>query len=98
MLINWFVSTFSEEHYMRHVVAPQDLKIMATQFCTHLLAAGVIRQIEDASAPIELLFRVSCGDLSSGFQRYSLGMWVYWNFGLAKGRGSDRSISTKAVE
>ncbi|KAK8381898.1 hypothetical protein O3P69_015123 [Scylla paramamosain] len=57
MLINWFVSTFSEEHYMRHVVAPQDLKIMATQFCTHLLAAGVIRQIEDASVPIELLFR-----------------------------------------
>ncbi|MPD02605.1 hypothetical protein E2C01_098199 [Portunus trituberculatus] len=61
MLINWFVSTFSEEHYMRHVVAPQDLKIMATQFCTHLLAAGVIRQIEDASVPIELLFRLDGG-------------------------------------
>lgn len=63
MLINWFVSTFSEEHYMRHVVAPQDLKIMATQFCTHLLAAGVIRQIEDTNAPMEMLFRVSNANL-----------------------------------
>lgn len=58
MLINWFVSAFSEGHYLRHVVASQDLKILATQFCTHLLAAGVIRQIEDANAPMELLFRV----------------------------------------
>lgn len=58
MLINWFVSAFSEGHYLRHVVTPQDLKILATQFCTHLLAAGVIRQIEDVNAPLELLFRV----------------------------------------
>ncbi|XP_050687757.1 uncharacterized protein LOC126981101 isoform X3 [Eriocheir sinensis] len=57
MLINWFVSAFSEGHYMRHVVASQDLKILAAQFCTHLLAAGVIRQIEDTNAPMELLFR-----------------------------------------
>ncbi|KAK7066966.1 Fmn2p [Halocaridina rubra] len=57
MLINWFVSTFSEGHYLRHVITNQDLKILATQFCTHLLAAGVIRQIEDVSAPLELLFR-----------------------------------------
>lgn len=58
MLINWFVSAFSEGHYLRHVITPQDLKILATQFCTHLLAAGVIRQIEDSGAPLELLFRV----------------------------------------
>ncbi|XP_047493534.1 uncharacterized protein LOC125042112 [Penaeus chinensis] len=57
MLINWFVSAFSEGHYLRHVITPQDLKILATQFCTHLLAAGVIRQIEDTGAPLELLFR-----------------------------------------
>ncbi|XP_069991455.1 uncharacterized protein [Penaeus vannamei] len=57
MLINWFVSAFSEGHYLRHVITPQDLKILATQFCTHLLAAGVIRQIEDSGAPLELLFR-----------------------------------------
>lgn len=58
MLINWFVSAFSDGHYLRHVVTSQDLKILATQFCTHLLAAGVIRQIEDVNAPMELLFRV----------------------------------------
>lgn len=40
------------------MITPQDLKILATQFCTHLLAAGVIRQIEDSGAPLELLFRV----------------------------------------
>lgn len=58
MLINWFVSTFSDEHYLRHLVTPQDLKLLAIQFCTHLLAAGVIRQIEDTNAPLELVFRV----------------------------------------
>ncbi|XP_064108611.1 uncharacterized protein LOC135216988 isoform X4 [Macrobrachium nipponense] len=57
MLINWFVSAFSEGHYLRHVITNQDLKILATQFCTYLLAAGVLRQIEDVSAPLELLFR-----------------------------------------
>ncbi|XP_068202042.1 uncharacterized protein [Palaemon carinicauda] len=57
MLINWFVSAFSDGHYLRHVITNQDLKILATQFCTYLLAAGVLRQIEDVSAPLELLFR-----------------------------------------
>ncbi|XP_076320412.1 uncharacterized protein LOC143230545 [Tachypleus tridentatus] len=35
----------------------QDLKILGAQFCTHLLAAGVLCQIEDENVPLEVLFR-----------------------------------------
>lgn len=58
MLINWFVSAFGEEHYLRLLLTPQDLRILVAQFCTHMLAAGVIRQIPDKDAPLEALFRV----------------------------------------
>nr|CAD7257648.1 unnamed protein product [Timema shepardi] len=57
MLINWFVSAFSEEHYLRLILTSQDLRILAAQFCTHMLAAGVLRQIPDKDVPLELLFR-----------------------------------------
>lgn len=58
-LINWFVSSFPEDHYLRMILAPQDLKILVAQFCTHMLAAGVLRQIPDKDAPLSALFRVS---------------------------------------
>ncbi|XP_039284792.1 formin-2 isoform X2 [Nilaparvata lugens] len=58
MLINWFVSAFAEEHYLRQALKVSDLRILATQFCTHLLAAGVLRQLQDKDAPTgEPLFR-----------------------------------------
>ncbi|KAJ9582146.1 hypothetical protein L9F63_003488, partial [Diploptera punctata] len=57
MLINWFVSAFPEVHYLRVLLAPQDLRILAAQFSTHLLAAGVLRQIPDKEVPLEPLFR-----------------------------------------
>jgi formin 2 len=59
MLINWFVSAFPEDHYLRLLLTSQDLRILAVQFCTHLLAAGVIRQIPDKDVTLEPLFRVS---------------------------------------
>jgi formin 2 len=59
MLINWFLTAFSEDHYLRMILTPQDLKILVAQFATHLLAAGVIKQIADKDAPLEILFRVS---------------------------------------
>jgi hypothetical protein len=58
MLINWFLTAFSEDHYLRLLLTPQDLKILVAQFATHLLAAGVIKQIVDKDAPLESLFRV----------------------------------------
>ncbi|CAG7729368.1 unnamed protein product [Allacma fusca] len=58
MLINWFVSSFQEDHYLKDLLAPQDLKILAAQFCTLLLAAGVLKQIEESeSTPLDSLFR-----------------------------------------
>ncbi|XP_021933478.1 formin-2 isoform X2 [Zootermopsis nevadensis] len=57
MLINWFVSAFPEGHYLRLLLTSQDLRILAIQFCTHLLAAGVVRQIPDKDVTLEHLFR-----------------------------------------
>lgn len=51
MLVNWFCSAFTEGHYLQYVLSKQDLKIIGVQFCTHLLACGVIRQLEDDHAP-----------------------------------------------
>jgi formin 2 len=59
MLINWFLSAFPEEHYLRLLLTSQDLRILAAQFCTYLLAAGVLRQIPDKDVTLEPLFRVS---------------------------------------
>ncbi|GLH11040.1 Uncharacterized protein GBIM_15894 [Gryllus bimaculatus] len=57
MLINWFVSSFPEESYIRVTLTMQDLRILAVQFCTHLLAAGVLCQIPDKDVPMDTLFR-----------------------------------------
>ncbi|XP_022247825.1 protein cappuccino-like [Limulus polyphemus] len=57
MLINWFCSAFPDVHYLHSKLNKQDLKILGAQFCTHLLAAGVLRQIEDENVPLEVLFR-----------------------------------------
>ncbi|XP_054261074.1 formin-2-like isoform X2 [Macrosteles quadrilineatus] len=58
MLINWLVSAFSEDNHLRGVLKSQDFKLLAAQFCTHLLAAGVLRQLPDKDVPqTETLFR-----------------------------------------
>lgn len=57
MLVNWFLSAFPENSLLGSALSRQELKIMASQFCTHLLAAGVLKQLEDEQAPKETLFR-----------------------------------------
>ncbi|XP_018335635.1 protein cappuccino isoform X2 [Agrilus planipennis] len=57
MLINWYLSEFGEDHYLRKVLHGQDLKLLAIQFCTHLLAAGVVKQIPDKDAPMYNIFK-----------------------------------------
>ncbi|GFV65772.1 uncharacterized protein TNCV_4154081 [Trichonephila clavipes] len=57
MLLHWLCSAFPDDHYLRFLLSKQDLKILAAQFCTNLLAAGVLRQIEDENAPLANLFR-----------------------------------------
>ncbi|KAK5644377.1 hypothetical protein RI129_005677 [Pyrocoelia pectoralis] len=57
MLINWYLSEFSENHQLKHLVQNQNLKLLATQFCTHLLAAGVLHQIPDKDVPMYNIFK-----------------------------------------
>jgi hypothetical protein len=72
MLINWFLSAFPEEHYLRLLLTSQDLRILAAQFCTHLLAAGVLRQIPDKDVTLEPLFRVSKTSHTGGRKGFTL--------------------------
>lgn len=59
MLLNWFMSSVSENSQQKSAVTPQDLKNIGIQYCTHLLAARVLRQISDKDAPTENVFKVS---------------------------------------
>lgn len=56
MLLNWFIS--STENSGKSL-SPQELRNLAIQYCTHLLAAGVLRQISDKDAPNENIFKVN---------------------------------------
>lgn len=58
MLLNWFLSPVSEDSHLKNLLNTQDLKTFGIQYCTHLLAAGVLRQIPDKDAPTESIFKV----------------------------------------
>lgn len=58
MLLNWFLSSITENNHLKNLLNPQDLKNLGVQYCTHLLAAGVLRQISDKNAPTENIFKV----------------------------------------
>ncbi|XP_013179598.1 PREDICTED: formin-2 isoform X2 [Papilio xuthus] len=57
MLLNWFVSSIADNSNFKSLVSTQDLKNIGIQYCTHLLAAGVLRQISDKNAPTENVFK-----------------------------------------
>ncbi|XP_063534785.1 formin-2-like [Cydia strobilella] len=57
MLLNWFISSVAENSYLKNLLTAQDLKNLGIQYCTHLLAAGVLRQIPDKDAPTENIFK-----------------------------------------
>lgn len=58
MLVNWYLSEFAEHHHLKQLLNAQDLKFLAIQFCTHLLAAGVLHQIPDKDVPMYNIFKV----------------------------------------
>lgn len=58
MLLNWFVSSVADTNSLKQTVNTQDLKNLGVQYCTDLLAAGVLRQISDKNAPLENVFKV----------------------------------------
>ncbi|KAK3092858.1 hypothetical protein FSP39_007992 [Pinctada imbricata] len=46
MLLQWLQSSIDEKHYLRFALTRHDLNVVSSQFCTCLLAAGVINQVE----------------------------------------------------
>lgn len=57
MLVNWLCSSFDEHHYLYYILAGSDMRVLAIQFCTHLMAAGVVHTLEEHRLPT-LLFKV----------------------------------------
>ncbi|KAI4461001.1 formin [Holotrichia oblita] len=58
MLLNWYLSELAEKQFAGvRLNGAQDLKVIAAQFCTHLLAAGVLRQIPDKDTPMYTTFK-----------------------------------------
>ncbi|CAH0407032.1 unnamed protein product [Chilo suppressalis] len=57
MLLNWFLSSLSDNSHWKNKLNLSDLKNLGIQYCTHLLAAGVLRQIADKDAPSENIFK-----------------------------------------
>lgn len=58
MLINWYLSELSSDSPAKTQLGVAELKLLASQFCTHLLAAGVLRQLPDPGVPPTTIFRV----------------------------------------
>jgi hypothetical protein len=61
VLLNWLLDSFKEGNYLRDLLAPSDMRILAQQFASLLLAAGVLKHIEEeqTSNAFDINFRVS---------------------------------------
>lgn len=59
MLINWILSEYRENHSINQLLNSQDLKLLAIQFCTDLLAAHVLKQLPDKDVTNYNIFKVS---------------------------------------
>lgn len=72
MLVSWLCSCISDkQHYLYGQLSLRDFKVLIVQFCTHLLAAGVIRKLED-DVNLTAVFKVKL--LSS----YSMLFYCHW--------------------
>ncbi|XP_076265744.1 formin protein cappuccino isoform X1 [Rhynchophorus ferrugineus] len=60
MLVNWYLSELSSDCPARSQLGVTELKLLAAQFCTHLLAAGVLKQLPDPGVPPTNIFRPDC--------------------------------------
>ncbi|ENN75324.1 hypothetical protein D910_06612 [Dendroctonus ponderosae] len=60
MLVNWYLSELSSDSPAKSQLGVAELKLLASQFCTHLLAAGVLRQLPDPGVPPTTIFRPDC--------------------------------------
>lgn len=58
MLINWLCSSFDENHFLYGLLSGSDMRVLAIQFCSHMMAAGVIHTLEEQHAATHI-FKVS---------------------------------------
>lgn len=56
MLLNWLQSTIDDKHYLRLVMTRHDMSVVLTQFCTCLIAAGIMKEKEGRN---EQMFKVN---------------------------------------
>lgn len=57
MLLNWLQSTIDDKHYLRLVMTRHDMSVVLTQFCTCLIAAGIMKEKEGRN---EQMFKPDC--------------------------------------
>lgn len=53
MFVNWMLSSMADGQHPGATIVP-----ILVEFCTNLLAAGVMEQIPDVMAPVQAHFRV----------------------------------------
>ena len=49
MIVNWFIGSLDEGHHLKELVTAQDMRTLASHFCSLLLSVGVLKQIEKQS-------------------------------------------------
>lgn len=59
LLLQWLSSQFDSSHYLTLILTKHDIAVLMSQFCTHLLAAGVLSQLEGQSTLREPAFKVT---------------------------------------
>nr|KAG5712398.1 hypothetical protein BaRGS_023977 [Batillaria attramentaria] len=46
LLLQWLASQFDSSHYLSLILTKHDIAVLMSQFCTHLLASGVLSQLQ----------------------------------------------------
>ena len=59
LLLQWLSSQFDSSHYLSLILTKHDIAVLMSQFCTHLLAAGVLSQLEGQTTLREPAFKVT---------------------------------------
>ncbi|XP_065207335.1 formin-2-like [Planococcus citri] len=100
MLINWFLSSLSDKKSFNQKLKTSELHALATQFCTQLLAAGVIQQIIDKDAAKEDNFKPTLMYYwthaeTANISTYSPGRLSTMSWPPAASLGSNSSIEAK---
>ncbi|VVC98382.1 unnamed protein product [Leptidea sinapis] len=57
--LEYDLRTATDDTVSKNVLSANDLRSLGIQYCTHLLSAGVLRQLPDKNAPIENTFKPS---------------------------------------